>query len=126
MAAAFGVILDREFNTQKLFGGGEGANTAENVAIYMNHRTDDIMCLKVESARGTCVSGQVASKPTKFTWDAVTGTKGQRRKLAKDSRGINCVPMNAEGWIAATGLHNVHHVLVFDNRGTHVFKQMGD
>ena len=75
MTAALGVILDRQTNTQKFFGGGEVANTAKNVANDQNHHTDDIMCLKVDPSRRTAVSGQVGSKPTIFTWDAVEGTK---------------------------------------------------
>ena len=47
-------------------------------------------------------------------------------ELANDSRGINCAPITTEGWIAAAGLHIDHHVLVFNNKGTHVFKQKDD
>ena len=73
MTAALGVILNRQSNTQKFFGGGEVANTAKNVANDENHHTDDIMCLKVCPQRATAVSGQVGSKPTIFSWDACTG-----------------------------------------------------
>jgi len=126
MTAALGVILDPASNTQKFFGGGEVDSTAKNVANDMEHHTDDVMCVKVNSARDTAVSGQVGSKPTIFTWDAVTGEKKQRIKIAKGARGIVAVSINDDGWIAAVDLHNEHQVYVFDNNGNAQMKEKGD
>ena len=83
MTAALGVILNKDSNTQKFLGGGEVESTAKNVANDQNHHTDDIMCLRLNPARTTAVTGQVGSKPTIFTWDACTGQKTQRIKIAK-------------------------------------------
>jgi len=126
MTAALGVILDPQSNTQKFFGGGEVDNTAKNVANDQAHHTDDVMCIRVDNARTTAVSGQVGSKPTIFTWDACTGEKKQRIKIAKGARGIKACAINDDGWVAAVDLHNEHQVYVFDNQGNQVLKQKGD
>lgn len=125
MTAALGVILDPASNTQKFFGGGEVENTAKNVANDQAHHTDDIMCIAINRARDTAVSGQVGSRPTIFAWDAVTGEKKQRIKIAKGARGIKAIAINAEGMIAAADLHNDHHLYVFDASGNQVLKQKG-
>lgn len=92
----------------------------------MNHHTDDVMCVRMSPDRATAVSGQTGSKPTIFTWDAETGEKKQRMKIAKGARGIQSVAINSEGWICAVDLHNEHQVYVYDNTGNCVFKQKGD
>lgn len=117
MTAALGVILDHENNTQKFFGGGEVDSTAKNVANDMKHHTDDVLCTRISPDRATAVSGQNGSKPTIFTWDAETGEKKQRIKIAKGARGIKSVAINSDGWICAVDLHNEHQVYVYDNNG---------
>ena len=126
MTAALGVVLDPSSNTQKFFGGGEVENTAKNVANDMKAHTDDVMCVSISPDRKTAVSGQVGSKPTIFTWDACTGEKKDRMKIAKGARGIAAVAINGEGWICAVDLHNEHQVYVFDNTGNLCWKQKGD
>ena len=126
MTAALGVILDTNSNTQKFFGGGEVDSTAKNVANDTKHHTDDVMCVRLNPARDTAASGQVGSKPTIFTWDACTGEKKQRIKIAKGARGITAVAINEEGWIAAVDLHNEHQVYVYDASGNCCFKAKGD
>jgi len=126
MTAALGVILDKDSNTQKFFGGGEVENTAKNRAKDMDHHTDDVMAISVSPDRATAVSGQVGSSPTIFCWDACTGEKKQRIKVGKGARGIAAVAINAEGWVAAVDLHNEHQVYVFDNNGSMVYKEKGD
>jgi len=126
MTAALGVILDIPTNTQKFFGGGEVASTAKNVANDANHHTDDVMSVALCPKRETAVSGQVGSSPTIFKWDACTGEKKQRIKIAKGARGIVAVSLNGEGMIAAVDLHNEHQVYVYDQAGNAVFKEKGD
>jgi microtubule-associated protein-like 6 len=126
MTAALGVVLDTASNTQAFFGGGEVENTAKNVANDQNHHTDDVMCVRVSPDRTTAVSGQNGSKPTIFTWDADTGAKKQRIKIAKGARGITACAINSEGWICAVDLHNEHQVYVYDQNGQCIFKQKGD
>ena len=117
MTAALGVILDPASNTQKFFGGGEVENTAKNVANDMGGHTDDVMAISICPERKIAVSGQTGSSPTIFTWDACTGEKKDRIKIAKGARGIAAVSINAEGWICAVDLHNEHQVYCFDNNG---------
>jgi microtubule-associated protein-like 6 len=126
MTAALGVVLNTDSNTQKFFGGGEVENTAKNVANDENHHTDDVMCVRVNPARDTAVSGQVGSRPTVFTWDATSGTKKQRIKIAKGARGVTACAIRDDGWIAFVDLHNDHHVYVYDNEGRAQYKQAGD
>ena len=126
MTAALGVVLDPASNTQKFFGGGEVENTAKNVANDQNHHTDDVMCVRLNPARDTAVSGQVGSKPTIFTWDACTGEKKCRIKIAKGARGIVAADISGDGMIAAVDLHNEHQVYVFDQSGSQIAKEKGD
>jgi len=126
MTAALGVILDPQENQQKFFGGGEVENTAKNVANDRDHHTDDVMCLRLNANRDTAVSGQTGNSPAIFTWDACTGQKKQRIKIAKGARGIAAVAINSEGWVCAADLHNEHQVYVFDGSGQQVMKQKGD
>ena len=126
MTAALGVVLEHRTNTQKFFGGGEVENTAKNVANDQKHHTDDIMSIALCPQRKWAVSGQVGSKPTIFRWDACTGEKSLRIKIAKGARGINAVAVNGEGFIAAADLHNEHQVYCYDSTGNCVFKEKGD
>jgi microtubule-associated protein-like 6 len=126
MTAALGVILDHGSNTQKFFGGGEVDNTAKNRAKDTDHHTDDVMCISVNEDRDTAVSGQVGASPTIFTWDACTGEKKNRMKVAKGARGITACDINAQNFVCAVDLHNDHNVMVYDNSGSLVFKDKGD
>jgi len=114
MTAALGVILDTGSNTQKFFGGGEVDNTAKNVANDQNAHTDDVLAIAIDSSRSTCASGQSGAAPTIFTWDAVSGQKKNRIKVAKGARGIAAISINDAGMIAAVDLHNEHQVYCFD------------
>ena len=126
MTAALGVILDTGANTQKFFGGGEVDNTAKNVANDMNAHTDDVLSIAIDPSRSTAVSGQSGAAPTIFTWDAVTGEKKNRIKVAKGARGIAAISINGSGMIAAVDLHNEHQVYCFDQAGNSIFKEKGD
>ena len=61
MTAALGVILDRNNNTQKFFGGGEVENTSKQTANDMNGHTNDVMCIKLCNHKKMAASGQVGS-----------------------------------------------------------------
>ena len=126
MTAALGVILDPASNTQKFFGGGEVENTAKNVAKDTNHHTDDVMAIAVNASRDTAVSGQTGSSPTIFLWDAITGEKKTRIKIAKGARGITAVDINANNDICAVDIHNDHNVYCYDQSGSCIFKDKGD
>jgi microtubule-associated protein-like 6 len=125
--AALGVIMDPSDNSQMYFGGGEVDCTAKNVARDNNHHTDDIMSIALNEARDTAVSGQVGSSPAIFCWDACTGEKKCRIKIAKGARGIAAVAFSQDGeYIAAVDLHNEHRVYCFTSNGQQLMKQNGD
>ena len=126
MTAALGVILDVPSNTQKFFGGGEVENTAKNRAKDMEHHTDDVMCISMNPDRDTAVTGQVGASPTIFTWDACTGEKKQRYKVAKGARGITAADINCDSEVCAVDLHNDHNIYCFDSNGSMTFKSKGD
>ena len=126
MTAALGVILEVAPNTQKFFGGGEVDNTAKNRAKDTDHHTDDVMCISVNAGRDTAVSGQVGASPTIFTWDACSGEKKSRMKVAKGARGIVACDINSDNMVCAVDLHNDHNVMVYDSSANLVFKDKGD
>jgi microtubule-associated protein-like 6 len=115
MTAALGVILDAGSNTQKFFGGGQVNNTAKNVANDEACHTDDITAISISSDRNWAASGQVGSAPSAFVWDAKTGQKKQRFKLAKGARGVNAIGFSNDGsLVALSDNSDDHNVYVFD------------
>jgi WD40 repeat protein len=125
--AALGVIMRPDNFEQTYFGGGEVDCTAKNVARDTKHHTDDIMSISLNCDRTKAVSGQVGSSPAIFVWDACTGEKHTRIKIAKGARGIVATAFSqCEKFIAAVDLHNEHRVYVFKTDGTQVMKQNGD
>ena len=128
MTAALGVILDIPSNTQKFFGGGQVDNQAKNVSNDESCHTDDITAIAISSDRNWAASGQVGSAPCAFVWDAKTGQKKQRFKLAKGARGVNAIAFSNDGsLVALSDNSDDHNVYVFDvNSGALKFKDKGD
>lgn len=128
MTAAVGVILDTGSNTQKFFGGKCAETSHKSKANDMDQHTDDILALAISNDRKTVVTGQVGQAPVLFTWDACTGEKKQRFKMAKGGRGVNAVAFSEDGsLIGCVDLHNEHNVYVFNaESGAMVMKSAGD
>lgn len=128
MTAALGVILDQSSNTQKFFGGGQVENTAKNVANDEKAHTDDITSISISSDRNWAASGQVGAAPSAFVWNAKTGEKKQRFKLAKGARGITAIAMSTDSkLVACVDLNDEHNVYVFDvESGSLKMKDKGD
>ena len=128
MTAALGVILDHSSNTQKFFGGGVVDNTAKNVANDEQAHTDDITSITISSDRNWAASGQVGSAPSAFVWNARTGEKKQRYKLAKGARGVNAIALSSDSkYVALVDLHDDHNVYVYDvESGSLKMKEKGD
>ena len=101
MTAALGVILDQGSNTQKFFGGKRAETSHKSQANDMDQHTDDILALAISSDRCTALTGQVGSAPCMFTWDAQTGEKKCRFKLAKGARGIAAVAISQDSSLVA-------------------------
>ena len=90
-------------------------NTAKNVANDDNGHTDDITAITISADRNWAASGQVGSAPVAFVWNAKTGEKKQRYKLAKGARGVNAIAMSNDGsLVAMVDIHDDHNVYVFD------------
>lgn len=128
MTAALGVILDASSNTQRFFGGGQVDNTAKNVANDENAHTDDITSITISSDREWAASGQVGSAPSAFVWNAKTGEKKQRFKLAKGARGVTAIAMSNDGkLVALVDISDDHNVYVYDvATGAPKMKEKGD
>jgi WD40 repeat protein len=128
MTAALGVILDQKSNTQKFFGGGQVANKAKNVSDDTLCHTDDITSISISADRTRAVSGQVGSAPAAFLWDAVTGQKVQRFKLAKGARGVDSIAISNDGSrVVCVDRSDSHNVYVFDAAsGSGLGQEKGD
>ena len=77
MTACLGVILNKDSNTQKFFGGGEVENSSKQVSSTKDSHNNDIMCMDVNTSggRNLAVTGQVGKWPAVFIWDTTTGEK---------------------------------------------------
>lgn len=129
MTACLGVILDQETNTQTFFGGGKVDNTSKQVANDLDHHTNDIMSLNVNSCGDRCwaVSGQVGKSPPVFVWNTQTGEKRSRLKLEKAARAVAACCISSDGnYVATVDNHNDHNVKIWDcNSGSIVFGDKG-
>lgn len=76
MTAALGVVLNKDTNTQKFFGGGQVENKSKKVANDTHHHTNDVSSIQVSYDRTLAVSGQVGKFPAVFVW----ATENQEKK----------------------------------------------
>jgi len=61
-----------------------------------------------------------------FAWNACTGEKLVRIKLAKNARGVSAVSISSDGALIATAdKSNDHNVQVFDANAKELYKQKG-
>jgi WD40 repeat protein len=73
------------------------------------------MALQVSACKKLAVSGQVGPSPAVFVWDAATGQKKARAKLAKGARGVNAIAISADNSLfAVVDLNDSHNVYLFD------------
>lgn len=111
MTACLGVILNKDSNTQKFFGGGEVENQSKQVSSSQDSHNNDIMCMDVNQTggRNVAVTGQVGKWPAVFVWDTTTGEKIHRFALNKGSRAVAAVAISQDGThIATLDKHNDH------------------
>ena len=129
MTAAVGVILDKNSNTQKFFGGSATSSSFMQRAgkRATQQHTDDIMALTISSDRRTCATGQVGSTPLVYIWDACSGLFKKQIKLPRGTRGVSALAFSLDGkHLAVADLHNDHNVYVFDSAtGEQQFKDKG-
>ena len=117
ITAAVGVILEKNSNRQKFFGGGMTKSSSKHKAAKeaTNQHTDDIMCLAMSTSREMAATGQVGSVPIIYIWNACTGAFIRQIKLPKGCRGVMALGFSLDDkWLAAADLHNDHNVYVFE------------
>lgn len=78
MTAALGVVLDKQTNTQKFFGGKEIKDTTSH--------NDDITALAVSPDRKIVATGQVGKNPIICIWNAETCEVIANFKQGRDTR----------------------------------------
>jgi WD40 repeat protein len=109
MVAALGVILDKNSNTQRFFGGGP-IKTAKG-------HSDDITALAIHPNRDLVATGEVGANPKVYVWSASNPESGQVSEfsLGRGRRGISCLGFSHDGkYLAVADLHNDHYVSVWD------------
>jgi len=113
-AAALGVILDTQSNTQRFFGGGETADARRGNVNQEDGHSDDVLAVTVSLDRTIAVTGQNGPSPTVFAWDAETGEIMQRFTLPRGSMGVNGVSISADNrYVVAVDKSPKHVVHMF-------------
>jgi len=128
MTACLGVILNPEDNHQQFFGGHEVENVSKQVASDMNHHTNDIMCMSVNTTntREWAVTGQVGKSPSVHVWSTLDGAPRAKFNLPRNARGVKACAISHDGsYVAVADLSNDHWVTVFETDGGKVWTQKG-
>ena len=106
MAAAVGIVLDTEANTQKIFGSGEKKTTQGHI--------DDITALTVNSAKTHVATGEVGKNPKIIVWTASDVQLVKEFRQGRDSRAVTALAFNKDGsLLVSTALDNDHIVRVW-------------
>lgn len=108
MTAAVGVVLNKDTNTQDLFGAGPDT---------LNHgHTDDITALALHPDRDIVATGEVGKNPKICIWKASNPTTVVYEfRQGRDSRAVSTLGFSYDGkLLAAADLHNDHYVRIWD------------
>jgi WD40 repeat protein len=108
MTAALGVVLNKKFNTQKIYGGGPADRD-------IGH-TDDITSLALHPDLKTIATGEVGKNPKICIWQTTNPDRSINEfRQDRDSRAVTCLGFSFDGrLLAAADLHNDHNVRVWD------------
>lgn len=118
MTAALGIVLDKQNNTQKFFGG-------KSIKDSTSHN-DDIMALAISPDRKIVATGQVGKNPIICVWKAETCEFINQFKQGRDTRMVKAISINKDSqYIASVGSDNDHSVFVFDLQGTKLGQDKG-
>jgi len=106
MAAAVGIVLNTELNTQKFFGAGY-TKTADG-------HSDDITALAIAPDRKTIATGEVGKNPKIIVWDSGTMEKLAEWRQGRGSRAVTTLAFNKDGTLLAScALDNDHTVRIW-------------
>ena len=106
MAAAVGIVLNTDSNTQKFFGAGY-TKTADG-------HSDDITALAIAPDRKTIATGEVGKNPKICVWDSGTMEKLAEWRQGRGSRAVTTLAFNKDGsLLASCGLDNDHTVRIW-------------
>jgi len=118
ITAALGVVLDKQSNTQRFFGGG-------NIKDTRTHN-DDIMALAISPDRKIVATGQVGKNPIICVWNSETCEFINQFKQGRDTRMVKAIAINKDSqYIASIAADNDHSVFVFDLQGTKLGQEKG-
>ena len=114
MAATLGIILGKQSNTQRFFGGGP---KEDEEGRPIKQHTEDITALAISSDRKLVATGQIAHDyPLIYIWNSITGEHEKGFALPKDTKGVNALSFNPEGsHLAAVDM--VQYVYLFGIQG---------
>ena len=105
-AAALGIVMDTNTNTQRFFGGKE-------VRSLQGH-TDDITALAIHPEGTIIATGEVGKNPAIIVWDSSTCTEIKQFRQGEDSRAVSTLSFSGDGTLLAScALDNNHLVRVW-------------
>ena len=116
MAAAVGIILDKQTNTQKFFGGGHTYNPKTN--IHTRHSAD-IIALAISADKKLVATGQIGDEIAYiYIWDSKDGSLKMEFDLPQTARGVSALGFSSNGqYLGAADLHKNNNVYVFGLTG---------
>jgi len=118
MTAALGVVLDKNSNTQRFFGGGDIKDTSSH--------NDDIMALAITPDRKIVATGQVGKNPIICVWSAEDCSLISQFKQGRDTRLVKAIGINKDAqYVASAAADNDHTIFVFDLQGNKLGSQKG-
>ena len=106
MAAAVGIVLDTQANTQKFMGAGDD-KTAKG-------HSDDISALAIHPNRKTVATGEVGKNPKIIVWNSDDMSIIKDFRQGRNSRAVTTLGFNSSGdLLASAALDNDHTVRVW-------------
>ena len=120
MAAAIGIVLNTQSNTQTFFGAGR-TDTVRGHA-------DDITALSISKNRNLVCTGEVGANPKVCIWDPSNPSSVRAEfKIGRGRRGVTACGFSSDDrYVAVSDIHNDHYVGVYDtSSGSKVGEEKG-
>ena len=133
MAAAVGIILHKNSNTQKFFGGGqielEGKGGVERKTEGYRRHSGAIMALAMSIDRMFVATGELEySLPRVYVWDTQTANYHTEFELPENTFGVSALAFNnTTTHLAVADLHADHNIYIYALNGDkhYIFKERG-